>query len=182
MSTAANIQELVNRAKDNDLQALGQLYELFLNRIYRYIFVRVQNKEEAEDLTSQVFLKMVENIGNFSWQGFSFSAWLFKIAHNLVVDWYRSRPAKEGERQAEPRAKTDDPEDLVLLNEKINTALKSLNNLSEQQREVLILRLLAGLSCQQTAEVLGLSEGNVRLIQHRALVKLREELKVKTDV
>jgi len=181
MSTAADIQELVNRAKENDLQALSQLYELFFNRVYRYIFVRVQNKEEAEDLTSQVFLKMVENIGKFSWQGFSFSAWLFKIAHNLVVDWYRSKPAKEAEKQAEPAPKSD-PEDLVLLNEKISMALKSLRNLSEQQREVLILRLLGGLSCQQTAQVLGLSEGNVRLIQHRALTKLREELKVKTDV
>lgn len=181
MSTDTKIQELVDRAKEHDLKALGELYELFVNRIYRYVFIRVQNKEEAEDLTSQVFLKMVEKIDKFSWQRFGFTAWLYKIAHNLVVDWYRSKQLRENLIKDEPAVKTN-PEELTVINETIKEVLNSLNSLSKQQSDVLILRLLGGLSCREAAAVLGLAEGNVRLIQHRALKQLKEMLKVKANV
>lgn len=182
MLSKTTLQETVHNAQKGDLKALSELYELYFDRIYRYIFVRVQNKEEAEDLTSQVFLKMVEKIAKFSWQGSGFTAWLFKIAHNQVVDWYRSKLPVEAEKEAEPAVKTNNPEEMVLVNEAVTEVLKSLSSLSEQQRDVLVLRLLSGLTCQQTAQVLGLTEGNVRLIQHRALQKLKEKLRVKVEV
>lgn len=180
MKNEVELRDVVNKAKNKDLKALSKLYEEFFDRIFRYILFRVRRREEAEDLASQTFLRMVERIDTFKWRGVGFSAWLFRIAHNLVVDWFRGDHVI-----AEPSdlAQSDcDPEDLVIADESLREALKALGFLNEKQRQIILLRLVGGLTCRQTAEMLSLSEANVRTTQHRALEKIRDIVQVKIDV
>ncbi len=179
MSNDLELRRMVERAKTYDPEALGLIYERYFDRIYRYILARVRHRETAEDLAGQTFLRLIERIADFKWRGPGFTSWLFRIAHNLVIDWYR--------RQREvpfldSRADVDaDTEESVFAAESLREALQAVGELKEKQRQVLLLRLVAGLSGRETAEVLDLSEVNVRAIQHRALVSLREKLRVKIN-
>lgn len=177
------LKKIVETAKKRDPGALSKLYEIYFDRIYRYILIRVGNVTDAEDLASQVFLKMVERIDSFEWPrgGGAFSGWLFRIAHNLVVDRFRvggrTTPLADTEIQGGPT-----PEDLAAQDESIRQVLAIVNELSEDQRQTLLLRLIGGLSTRETAAVMATTEGNVRILQYRALGKVREKLRVVTNV
>jgi len=95
-----NVRKLVDRAQKGDRAALEELYLIHFDRIYSYLHVSVGNKHDAEDLTTQTFLKMLESIGRFRWQSAPFSAWLFRIAHNLAMDHFRSRRRRSRSRSA----------------------------------------------------------------------------------
>ena len=180
MQNDLELRQTIEKAKGHDLEALSRLYEEFFDRIYRYILIRVRNKEAAEDLAGQTFLRMLERIGDFNWKGAGFKSWLFRIAHNLVIDLFRSRQTISYD---ETVSKVwGSAEDLAIANETLNEVLKSLTLLNENQRQVVLLRLVGGLSCRETAETLALSETNVRALQHRALATIRKQLKVKIDV
>lgn len=174
---------IVDRAVARDLTALSQLYEIYYDRVYRYILVRLRNVTEAEDLAGQTFLRMVERIDSFSRRpsGGGFAGWLFKIAHNLMVDWFRAQRTTatltEGYETAGPG-----PEELAIEDGSVREILKALDFLSADQRQVLLLRLIGGLSCRETAGVIGTTEGNVRALQHRGVQKLRGKLGVMTNV
>jgi len=173
---------IVERAVDRDLTALSRLYDIYHERIYRYILVRLRNVADAEDLASRTFLRMVERIDSFkpNASGGSFGGWLFKIAHNLIVDWFRGRkataPLTEGYEAVGPG-----PEELASEDESVREILRALDYLSADQRQVLLLRLVGALSCRETAAVIGTTEGNVRALQHRGVHKLREKLGVTAD-
>lgn len=173
------ISLIVDRAVAGDLTAVSQLYELYYGRVYRYILARLQNVTEAEDLAGATFLRMVEKIGSFARKtsGGGFAGWLFTIAHNLMVDWWRARktaaPLTDGHKAAGPG-----PEELAVESDSVREILKALDHLSDDQRQVLLLRLVGGLSCQETASVIGTTEGNVRALQHRGVQKLRGKLGV----
>ncbi len=181
------LRRLVERAGAGDHEALSALYEQYFNRIYRYILVRVDSREVAQDLSGQAFLKLVEQIGGFRWRGAGFTPWLFRIAHNIVVDYFR-RPREIAdpellETAAGSQSRTADhgPQEAVLADETLQEALAALMNIDDGQRQVILLRLVAGLSERETAEVLGLTEVNIRARQHRGLAAVRKRMRANVD-
>lgn len=168
-------RELVMRARAGDGLAFAQLYEAYLGRVYRYVAYRVGCKEDAEDLTGQVFLRALESIGSYQWRGLPFSAWLFRIAHNLVVDHYRRRGrggAVSLEEVPEPVGPGGDP----LVGLEMADVREALSHLTEAQRQALLLRLVAGLSVAETARAMGKSPGAIKALQHAGLAALRRRL------
>lgn len=170
-------EELVRRAGQGDQQAFAELYALYFDRVYRYAVSRLNRRFDAEDLTQQVFLKAMEAIGSYSWRGAPFAAWLFRIAHNLMVDHFR-RDNKMRIVAIEELdwLSSDDPAAAVetkLVSEEVARAARGL---TAAQQEVLSLRFGGGLSVAETSRAMGKSESAVKTLQHDALVKLRRLL------
>ncbi|MDY6907557.1 MAG: sigma-70 family RNA polymerase sigma factor [Chloroflexota bacterium] len=168
---------LVEGAKRGDPQAFARLYEEYFDRIYRYVAVRVGGGAVAEDITEEVFLKMIESIASFRWRGVPFSAWLFRIAHNQVVDHLRRAARRPSVGLSESIiAADDDPETIAehsMSIEQVNVAIECL---TKNQRDVIALRFAAGLSIAEVAVVMDRREGAVKALQHSALVALRKRL------
>lgn len=179
--TSLEIEKLVARAQRGQEEAFSELFDHFYPKISRYIFFRV-NAEDAEDLIAEVFLRVVDKLKKYkkTAKG-NFSAWVFRIAHNLVIDFYRQK--KELLQLTDPETgelkfdipDTDlDPHDSVVQDEKHQKIREILQKLSDTHREVLQLKFLEGFSNAEIAEIIGKSEGNVRVIQLRALRELRK--------
>ncbi len=166
--------DLIVRAVQGDANAFGDLYERYLARIYRYVFYRVNDVAEAEDLTETVFLKAWEVLADYRIRQVPFDAWLYRIAHNAIIDRYRRH--KET-LPLEDRLMIYDmasgPEDRVDWRETIETLAQALSQLTPIQQQVLTLRFISGLSHAETALALDKSEEAVRVLQHRALSALR---------
>jgi RNA polymerase sigma-70 factor (ECF subfamily) len=174
-------EDLVRRAQRREPEAFGQLYEEHFDRIYRYVILRVRNQAEAEDITQQVFLKALENIGSYRWRGMPFASWLFRIAHNLVVDHWKKKSREKvaavaPEEIDEMAASPNDPAALAELSFDIKQLAAACEQLTDGQREIVSLRFAGGLSVAEAAKVMGKSEGAVKVLQHAALVKLRRIL------
>ena len=174
-------EDLVRRAQRREPEAFGQLYEEHFDRIYRYVILRVRNQAEAEDITQQVFLKALENIGSYRWRGMPFASWLFRIAHNLVVDHWKKKSREKvaavaPEEIDEMAASPNDPAALAELSFDIRQLAAACEQLTDGQREIVSLRFAGGLSVAEAAKVMGKSEGAVKVLQHAALVKLRRIL------
>ena len=169
----------VDRAREGDQQALADLYDWFMPRVYRYVVARVGNTHEAEDLTEEVFLKLLGAIGDFRWKDVPFSSWVFRIAHNCVATHFR-RSAQRGGPTAEiPLDLADGRHDVAhAIEERITLeevrAAAAL--LPDAQREVIALRFAVGLSIADTAKALGKREGNIKALQHKAVGKLQKML------
>ena len=175
-------ESLVRRAQQNDEQALSRLYEEYFERVYRYVVVRVGNRLDAEDITSQVFVKVVQSLPSYKLRGAPFSAWLFRIARNQVIDNVRKRSIKVKTTWIEPSAVSqEDPTRLAELNIAIDELVKALALLTGAQREVIELRFVAGMSIAETAKIMGKSEGAVKALQYNALIALRKHLSDKDD-
>ena len=165
---------IVRSAQAGDGRAFEQLYEEYFDKVYRYIVVRVGNKPDAEDLTEDVFLKALESINSFEWRGISIAAWLFRIAHNTVVDHLR----RVSKRQTMPIEDTfpssgPTPHDRATINLAMDRLKDALSKLTEAQQQVLSLRLAGGLTIAETARAMGKTEGAVKASQHSALVAIR---------
>lgn len=170
-------ESLVRRAQQGEPEAFAQLYEVHFDRIYRYIVLKVRNQADAEDLTQQVFLKALESIGSYRWRGMPFSSWLFRIAHNQVVDHFRKRRKEKTLPLDETRAQsTVDPTLLAEQRLRMEQLAVACEQLSEAQQEVISLRFAGGLSVAETAKAMGKSEGAAKVLQHEALVRLRRIL------
>jgi RNA polymerase sigma-70 factor (ECF subfamily) len=170
--------DLVARARANDGHAIGELYDQYAERIYSYLYRRVGNAQVAEDLTSDTFLRVLEAIrADKSWR-ISFRAWLYRIAHNIVVDWYRRKGNRSiltlEERWLESEASSPGPR--LSQAWTLGELREALRFLTESQQQVLLLRFGEGLRSREVAEVLGKSVGAVEALQHRALETLREEM------
>ncbi|HLB26795.1 MAG TPA: sigma-70 family RNA polymerase sigma factor [Dehalococcoidia bacterium] len=169
---------IVDAAKLGDEAALAELYSLYFPRVYRYILARMGSPYDAEDLTEEVFLRVLDAIERFQWREAPFSAWLFRIAHNAVI----SQRRKEGARgRSSPLSEalpvdSQGPEEMVANRLALNEILKAAETLPEAQRRVISLRFSAGLTVAETARAMGKGEGNVKVIQHKAIAKLREML------
>jgi RNA polymerase sigma-70 factor, ECF subfamily len=169
--------ELINRAKQGETASIGQLYEEYQLHVYRYLFYLVGDVHTAEDLTSEVFIRMIRSLPNYRYKGISFQAWLFQIAHNLAVDHFR----KNGRRvqvDLEENLHVNGPDldstvELNLTSKMLRQALEKLNN---AQREVIILRFVAGMPIAQVAQTLRKSEDTVKGLQRRGLATLRKIL------
>lgn len=172
---AGVIRPLVDRAKSGDADAFGALYDRFQPEIYRYLVIRVRDQDVAEDLAQQVFLKAWQAIPRYEHRGAPFRAWLYRMAHNQMVDYFRTRrPSTDLEDVELP----EDPEaeDRVLAAE-MNEALQAaLERLSEDHRQVLVLRFLMEKSAREIGEIMGRKEVTVRGLQMRALQALRREI------
>jgi RNA polymerase sigma-70 factor (ECF subfamily) len=174
-------EDLVRRAQRREPEAFGQLYEEHFDRIYRYVMLRVRNQEDAEDITQQVFLKALEKIGSYRWRGMPFASWLFRIAHNLVVDYWKKKSREKvaavaPEEIDEMAASSNDPVALAELNFDLKQLAAACDRLTDGQREIISLRFAGGLSVAESAKAMGKSEGAVKVLQHAALVKLRRIL------
>jgi RNA polymerase sigma-70 factor (ECF subfamily) len=166
---------------EGDKEAFGFLYELFVEQILKYFLFRTSDIQIAEDLTETVFIKAWSHLPKFGKKdkGINFRAWLFRIAHNLLVDYYRKQKNEssleeiyqKSDKSAPLLSKLEKTEEQVLLQ-------KAISTLDERSQRVLISRFVIGMSHKDTSQSLGLTENNIRLIQFRALKKLRKILEI----
>jgi RNA polymerase sigma-70 factor, ECF subfamily len=172
------VRGLVERAQRGDRLALEELYLLHFDRIYSYLHMSVGTRHDAEDLTTQTFLKMLEAIGRFQWRSVPFSAWLFRIAHNLAMDHFRAnrrwQPEEEVPEGAQGEESSAEEQALVSLGQ--TSMLTLIERLSPEQRQVLTLKFVFRFSNGETASILGKTEGAVKSLQHRALASLQKHV------
>ncbi len=170
---------VVGQAQRGDEEAFAQLYEVYFDKVYRYLVLKIGNRAEAEDMTQQVFLKAYKSIASYRWKGVPFSAWLFRIAHNLMVDFVR----KSSRRPTVPLDETllagsDNPQAEVELRLDVERLVLATRHLTAAQREVISLRFAGGLPIAEVARTMGKSQGAVKALQHSAIVALRKMFKV----
>lgn len=166
------------RLKKRDPETWAILYEQYLPKIYRYIVLRVQNQAEAEDLTEQVFLKALESSKSFKWRGAPIPSWLFRIARNHVIDYWRTDKSKRTLPLDDSLISDtiDPPERVAEKNADIRQLIQAISQLTQAQRDVIELRFAGGLSTAEVAGILGKSQGAVKVMQHSALTALRRRL------
>jgi RNA polymerase sigma-70 factor (ECF subfamily) len=177
-SEAKRVRALVDRAQRGDRDALEELYLIHFDRIYSYLHVSVGNRHDAEDLTTQTFLKMLESIGKFRWRSAPFSAWLFRIAHNLAMDHFRAtkRWQPEDEVPEPPVDESTSAETGALESIGRKSMLELIEDLSPEQQQVLTLKFVFNFANAEAATILGKSEGAIKSLQHRAIVSLQKQL------
>jgi RNA polymerase sigma-70 factor, ECF subfamily len=173
-----HVRELVARGQQGDRDALEELYLIHFDRIYSYLHVSVGNRHDAEDLTTQTFLKMLEKIGSFKWQSAPFSAWLFRIAHNLAMDHFRSRRRWQPEEEVPEPPGEEEPSAELAAMQTIGreSMLKLIERLSPEQQQVLTLKFVFNLPNAEVAAILDKTEGAIKSLQHRALVSLQKQI------
>jgi RNA polymerase sigma-70 factor (ECF subfamily) len=177
-------RQWVEKAREGDPSersyAVGWLYERYFDRIYKYAYLKLGDPTEAEDVTEGVFLKMIEGIGTFQWQGSSFASWLYRIAHNHMVDLARQR-TRRPQTQLEPVAnllptERDDPHKLAEMSEFAQHLREAIKSLTDLQAQVILLKFGSDMTNAQVAEVLERTEGAVKALQHSALQNLQKIL------
>lgn len=169
---SSEIEQLVLRAQQGDDDAVTQLYEAHAPAIYRYIVYRVPD-DEAEDLTAEVFVKMVEGLPDYQVTGVPFEAWLYRIAAARIADYYRQRKRQPQAALSETLS-TDDPqpEEHLLEQQEIGRLRSAISQLNEEQQTILVLRFIERKSHEEVAAIVGKSVTAVKSIQHRALTRL----------
>src|SRR5689334_24362659 len=177
-ASSQDLKLLVDRAQQGNRDALEELYLLHFDRIYSYLHMSVGNRHDAEDLTTQTFLRMLESIGKFRWQSAPFSAWLFRIAHNLAMDHFRAAKRWQPEEDVpEPPADESTSAEagaLEAIGQK--SMLELIDDLSPEQQQVLTLKFVFNFANAEAATILGKTEGAIKSLQHRALVSLQKQL------
>jgi RNA polymerase sigma-70 factor (ECF subfamily) len=169
------VVRLVEKAIRGDFAAFGELYGVYLDRIYRYVFYQVKDKMTAEDVTEEVFLKAWKAIKSCRGKERTFSSWLYRIAHNNVIDIFRSQQ-KKWTVDMETVAELNQPAVEIETELDHQEILNSLTDLPPNQRQVIILKFIEGLDNFEIERIIGKSQGAVRVLQTRALAKLREKL------
>ena len=168
---------LVRRAQEHEQDAFAELYERYFDKIYRYCLMKTGDKAEAEDMAQQVFLKAAKSISSFRWRNVPFSAWLYRIAHNQLVDYLRKKSRQQSVPLDEAVAVSDsNPQKTAELKMDIRQMIKATERLTEAQREVISLRFAGELPIARVAEIMGRSQGAVKALQHSAIVALRKTM------
>jgi RNA polymerase sigma-70 factor (ECF subfamily) len=173
------VRRLVARAASGNIEAYGELYGIYLDRIYRYVFHQVGNRTTAEDLTEEIFIKAWKGIGKFKEKELQFSAWLYRIAHNHVIDCFRTSRqhlSLEAELLAD-----NNPEQEVEEKEIQQLLLEAISCLPQQQKQLIILKFIEGLDNQEIEQVMHKGQGAIRVMQMRALATLRQRLAGEID-
>lgn len=170
--------QLVEQAK-TDPEAFGKLYERYVEKIYNYVYYRIGNQQEAEDLTAKVFYRALDHIPNYNNKGVPFAAWLYRIAHNLVANWYRDRKRRKvvaleqvtlsSEKEAGPQRAAERANEAELL-------LAAIQKLPPERQELLTLKFIERMSNADIGQLMGRSEGAIKSLYHRTLVSLKELL------
>lgn len=172
-------EDLLNSAAAFDEAALGELYDRYESRIYSYIYRRTGDVTLAEDLTAKVFLKMLEAIRNGKGWHSSFSGWLYRIAHNAVIDYYRQRDRQQqSDLEDAMNVVASDHNPVVIAEANMNaTRLRAaIARLTEEQAEVISLRFLEGYSISEVSTMMEKTEGSIKALQYRAVATLRQLL------
>jgi len=171
-------QELIKKAQKGEKQAFAALYDTYVEAIYRFIYLKIGRKADAEDITQQVFLNAWQNIQRYNYKGFPFSSWLYKIAHNAVIDFYRSynNQAKIELESAEEIIQENGPnqEQEIDSNLDLERIKKAIQQLPPDQQSIIIMRFVDDLPIKEIARILEKNEGTIRVIQHRALKQIRK--------
>jgi RNA polymerase sigma-70 factor (ECF subfamily) len=175
--TADNSDEnqLIEQAK-TDPEAFGRLYELYVDKIYSYIYYRIGNHHDAEDLTAKVFHRALNHISNYNNRGVPFAAWLYRIAHNLIANWHRDHQRRQvvgleqatfsSERQETPHQAAERTNERELL-------LAAIQKLPRERQELLTLKFVERMSNAEIGQMMGRSEGAIKSLYHRTLVSLK---------
>jgi RNA polymerase sigma-70 factor (ECF subfamily) len=173
-----NVRRLVERAQQGDRGALEELYLIHFDRIYSYLHMSVGNKHDAEDLTTQTFLKMLESIKRFRWQSAPFSAWLFRIAHNLAMDHFRARRRWQPEAEVPEPPGSEEPSAELEAMQTIGrqSMMELIDKLSPEQQQVLTLKFVFNFANADVATILEKTEGAIKSLQHRALASLQKQI------
>lgn len=173
---AAEVWALVERAQAGESEAFGQIYDRYMETVFRFIYFRVGNRQLAEDLTSDTFLRALKRIGSFTWQGRDLGAWLVTIARNLVADHFKSGRYRLEittgdvlDPDKEDRGPEGTPETAVVEHITNVTLLTAVKQLNPEQQECIVLRFLQGFSVAETAQAMGKNEGAIKALQYRAV-------------
>jgi RNA polymerase sigma-70 factor, ECF subfamily len=168
-------------------EAFSYLYEKNVTRIYNYIYYRIGSASDAEDITSRVFYRAFGHINSYVDKGVPFSAWLYRIAHNLIANWHRDNLRRKEvplEDHLDLPHKADQPERMLEKNQEMILLLKAIRRISADRQQLILLKYLEDLSNAEIAQIMGRSEGAIKSLYHRALIALREEMEeigYKTD-
>jgi RNA polymerase sigma-70 factor (ECF subfamily) len=171
-----NEEDLVRAAQKGDRESFAQLYEANVDKVYRYLVVRMGQSADAEDITAEVFIRAMEKLSSYKPKGVPFVAWLIRIAHNLAVNQFKKSARRKEMPLLDEHVSSDDPAEAAIRSDANKKVSRSLEALTELQRRVVHLRFGAGLSIQETAKVIKRSEGAVKNLQHKALRALRQAL------
>jgi RNA polymerase sigma-70 factor (ECF subfamily) len=166
---------VVDAAQGGDQTALSALYDHYFPRVYRYVSTRLSSTEDAEDVTTEIFLRIIENLRSFTWRGLPFGAWVFRIARNEVVSHVRRQKVRTATAQLSESIQDPTPDhvDAIVMSFTVATVREAAERLPEAQRQVIALRFGAGLSVAETAKALSKTENNVKVLQHKAIAKLQ---------
>lgn len=170
--------ELVELAK-HDPAAFGDLYQRYVDRIYSYIYYRTGNQQDAEDLTARTFFKALDHIKRYDDRGVPFSAWLYRIAHNLVANWHRDRGRRRElalEDQAHLPHGPGNPERLAEASEAREALMNAIRRLPSDRQQLILLKFSDSMPNAQIGTIMGRSEGAIKSLYHRTLLALREDL------
>ncbi|MEJ2512427.1 MAG: sigma-70 family RNA polymerase sigma factor [Anaerolineales bacterium] len=173
-------EDALSRAAQGDSDAVGVLYDRYVERIYNYIYYRTSNQHDAEDLTSRVFTRAIKHITNYEDRGLPFSAWLYRIAHNLVANWHRDNSRRQVvglDESFNISGTQEQPETLGVRSEEENFLMGLVSNLPEDRQQLLILKFVDHLSNAEIGEIMGRTEGAIKSLYHRTLISLRDEVK-----
>ena len=174
---------LVERSK-TDPTAFGILYESYVNKIYNYIYYRVGNQHDAEDLTARTFYRALDHIDRYVNRGAPFSAWLYRIAHNLVANWHRDQSRRKIISLEDIKLRVqrrDGPHQMAEQKEEKDELLVAIRRLPPDRQQILILKFVEGMSNAEIGEVMGRSEGAIKSLYHRTLLSLREMFDVEAQ-
>jgi RNA polymerase sigma-70 factor, ECF subfamily len=177
--TAITDENAVARASQGDADAFSFLYERNVTRIYNYIYYRIGSETDAEDLTARVFYRAFGHIGTYVEKGVPFSAWLYRIAHNLIANYHRdSHRRKEVPLEDQPEIPhhADHPESALVKTQEVEQLLAGIRRLTADRQQLLILKFVEDYSNAEIAQIMGKSEGAIKSLYHRALIALRSEM------
>jgi len=172
-------KEIIRQASQGSKEAFGLLYENYVDRIFNYIYYRTGNVHDAEDLTARVFQRAMKHILRYEDRGVPFSAWLYRIAHNLVANWYRDNSRKKEvsitEKLVLP-AKHEHPETTIMRTDKQESLLNLIRTLPQDRQQLLILKFVENHSNAEIGAIMGRSEGAIKSLYHRTLLALRDQV------
>ena len=169
----------LSRAIQGDQESFGAIYEQYVGRIYNYVYYRTGNHHDAEDLTARVFYRAIRSIGSYQDRGLPISAWLYRIAHNLVANWHRDRSRRPEillDEAVNLHATGEHPETSLVQNEEREYLLNIIRTLPAERQQLLILKFVDHLSNAEIGQIMGRTEGAVKSLYHRTLLSLREVL------
>ena len=169
---------LVEQAQRNP-QDFGAIYDRYVDKIYTYIYYRTGNIHDAEDLTTNVFMRAMNHLPKYIDRGLPFSSWLYRIAHNLVSNYYRDQKRRELvhlEHSTLPEDPSKNPDNITVANEQTEMLLESIRALPSDRQELLILKFVEKLSNKEIGSIMLRSEGAIKSLYHRTLISLRTNI------